>query len=137
MRGLDTFIGRIDSLSHAVKEEIKAEIESTATDIEIGAYRMAPVAIGQKITKVASNGGLTQNIQVNAGAIGAYTEFGTGQSAASLVPTLPTEWQAVARQFYINGQGKLRAAPYLYPNWVRYTTGLQDRLKLILERAVR
>jgi len=137
MRGTDQFIGRLNSLSQAIRDELKEEIEATATDIEIGAIRMAPTSIGQKIQKVAAEGGLVQRISVNAGAIGAYTEFGTGQSAAALVPTLPDEWQSVARQFFINGQGKLRSAPYLYPNWVRYTTGLKDRLKLILDRAVR
>jgi hypothetical protein len=137
MKGLDIFVGKLNNLSKAVVSDIAEEIHDTATYIEVGAIRMAPVSIGQKISKVASNGGLTQRIDVAAGKIGAYVEFGTGQSAASLVPTLEPEWQEVARKFYINGQGRLIANPYLYPNWIKYTSGLPERLKLILDKAVK
>lgn len=135
MKAADEFERRLRNLL-AAKADLVEEIEDTATNIEIGAIRMAPLGINQKIQKVASRGGLTQRIEVNAGVIGAYTEFGTGQSAAELVPTLEEQWQDLARTFYINGQGRLRAAPFLYPNWQRYTVGLQDRLKLILDKAI-
>lgn len=134
MQGADQLQRRLAAL-RAIKAEVVEEIEATATDVEIAAYRAAPVSIGQKISKVAERGGLTMRIEVNAGKIGAYTEFGTGQSAAALVPTLEPEWQDIARRFYINGQGRLIAQPYLYPNWVRYTAGFQDRIRKILEKA--
>lgn len=136
MKGDDDFIKRIKALGD-VGQYIVAEIEATATDVEIDAIRAAPVSIGQKISKKASQGGLQQQIEVNAGAIGAYIEFGTGSSAAQLVPTLPDEWQAIARQFFVNGQGRLKSAPYLYPAWVRYTTGFEQRLKKIMEKAAK
>lgn len=137
MRGTDQFIKKLKKLKAETQANIKEELEATATDIEIAAYRAAPVAIGQKITKRATNGGFTQSIEVNAGPIGAYIEFGTGSSAASLVPTLPAEWQEIARTFYINGKGTLIAAPYLYPNYKRFTADLPKRLKLILKEAAR
>jgi len=136
MKGTDDLLKRLKALGD-VGQELATEIEGTATDVEIDAIRAAPVSIGQKISKKASNGGLVQQIEVNAGKIGAYIEFGTGSSAAQLVPTLPDEWQAIARQFFINGQGTLKSAPYLYPAWVRHTTGFEQRLKKIMEKAVK
>jgi hypothetical protein len=136
MKGTDEFIRKLNALKGAIPD-IKEELEHTATDIEISAQRDAPISIAQKINKVASQGGLVQSIQVNAGKLGAYVEFGTGHSAAQLVPTLEQEWQDIARKFYINGQGRLVSKPYLYPNWIRYTNGLESRLKLILDKAIK
>jgi len=136
MKGVDDFTRKLNALKN-IKAEIAEELEATATDVEINAIRMAPVSIGQKISKVAEQGGLTQRIEVNAGKLGAYVEFGTGSSAAALVPSLEPEWQDIARRFYVNGQGRLLSAPYLYPNWVRFTTGLDKRLLKILEKAVK
>ena len=135
MRGQDELLRKLRALGN-LGREIVTEVEATATDVEIDAIRSAPIAIGQKIQKVATNGGLNQRIEVNAGKIGAYVEFGTGQSAAAIVPTLPDEWQDIARRFYINGQGKLIGAPYLYPNWAKHTVGFKDRLKVIMNKAV-
>jgi len=134
MDGAAELIRRLRGLGNLGKDIVE-EIESTATDIEVGAYRDAPVEIGQKIQKVASIGGLQMQIQVNAGNMGAYVEFGTGQSAAALVPTLPKEFQDIARTFYINGQGRLIAKPYFYPNWARYTNGFEGRLLKIVQDA--
>jgi hypothetical protein len=136
MNGAADLINRLERLEKA-KSEIILEVEATATDVEVDAIRNAPIGIAQKIQKVAENGGLTQRIEVNAGAIGAYLEFGTGSDAAALVPTLPEEWQQTAKQYYINGQGKLRNKAYLYPAWVRNTAGFVDRLKAILDKATK
>lgn len=133
MQGADRLVQRLNEL-RKIKEDVLAEIEDTATNIEINAIRDAPVSIGQTISKIATNGGYGFKINVGAGKIGAYIEFGTGPYAAQLVPTLPQEWQNVARTFYVNGQGTLRAAPYLYPNYLRFTTGLKERIQVILDR---
>lgn len=135
MTGIEKLRAKLAALGD-VGREVVVEIESTMTDIEIDAIRAAPVAIGQKIQKTATRAGLSQTIKVNAGKLGAYVEFGTGQSAAAIVPTLPDEWQDIARRFYINGQGKLIGAPYLYPNWAKHTVGFKDRLKVIMNKAV-
>ena len=134
MDGAAELIRRLRGLGNLGKDIVE-EITETATQIEIGAIGDAPIGINQKIAKVAAQGGLTQTINVNAGNIGAYVEFGTGQSAQALVPTLPKEFQDIARTFYINGQGRLIAKPYFYPNWVRYTNGFEGRLLKIVNDA--
>ncbi len=137
MEGAANLIAKLRAAKSEIKLKVKDLMEDRATDIEEHAYRDAPIDIGQKISKVASNGGLTQAIEVNAGKMGAYVEFGTGSSAAAIVPTLPVEWQNVARSFYINGKGTLIGAPYLYPNYKRFTHDIPEKIELILRDALR
>lgn len=61
--------------------------------------------------------------------LAAYYEFGTGPYAASYVRTLPPGWQALARTFYVNGKGRLRQHPYLYPAWKQEGQRLSEKLK--------
>lgn len=133
IKGVDAAIKRIQRLKDIQKDLIDL-IDDTLTDVEIAAIRDAPVGISQRIQKKVTNGGLQGTIEVNAGAIGAYIEFGTGQSAAALVPTLPEDWQEIARSFYVNGQGRLIANPYLYPNWFRYTRDFDKQVRDIVKR---
>lgn len=133
VRGVDATVRRLQNLQN-IKRDLVDLIDDTLTDVEIGAIRDAPTGISQRIQKKVTNGGLQGEIEVNAGKIAAYIEFGTGQSAAALVPTLPDDWQAIARSFYVNGQGRLIANPYLYPNWFRYTNGFEQKVKDIVKR---
>lgn len=134
MKGADELMRKLNALSN-IRNKIADLVDDILTDTEVAAIRDAPLGINQKISKEFNRATLSGRIQVNAGAIGAYVEFGTGASAAQLVPTLPKEWQDAARRFYINGQGRLHATPYLYPNWARYTAGFKDRVLQIVENA--
>ncbi|MFD2597523.1 hypothetical protein ACFSQ3_01060 [Sphingobacterium corticis] len=58
-----------------------------------------------------------------------YLEFGTGLYAASYVPTLPKEWQEVAKQFYINGKGKTKVHSFLYPAWNTHSTRFKEAVR--------
>lgn len=58
----------------------------------------------------------------------AYIEFGTGPFAARYVPSLEPEWQAFARQFYINGKGLTPAQPFFYPAFEKNRKQLLDDL---------
>lgn len=133
VNGVDQVVRRLRALQN-IKKDLVDLIDDTLTDVEIGAIRDAPTGISQRIQKKVTNGGLQGSIEVNAGNIGAYIEFGTGQSAAALVPTLPDDWQEIARKFYVNGQGRLVAKPYLYRNWFRYTNGFEQKVKDIVKR---
>lgn len=62
----------------------------------------------------------------------AYVEFGTGRFAAVYVPSLETEWQAIARTFFVNGKGRMPAQPYLHPAFEKNLPLLLDRLKKLL-----
>lgn len=59
-------------------------------------------------------GALSRQINVNV-FYAAYVEFGTGPYAAEYLQKLGKEWQEYARQFYVNGEGRTPAQPFLYP----------------------
>lgn len=59
----------------------------------------------------------------------AYVEFGTGVFAAAFVATLDPEIQKYAREFFVNGRGRLPARPYLFPAIEVQRLELLKRLK--------
>jgi hypothetical protein len=80
----------------------------------------------------------TQRIDVLAYDIGsevpyaAYVEFGTGDAARGYVPSLPPEWQEVARRKIINGLGRTGVQKFLYP---AVEDGLPEMIKKMKENA--
>jgi hypothetical protein len=62
----------------------------------------------------------------------AYVEFGTGEDASKYVPKLPEEWQEVAWRKYIDGSGKTKQDPFLYPS---VNAGLPEMIKKMKENA--
>ncbi len=59
----------------------------------------------------------------------AYLEFGTGEHAAKYVKTLPFEYEALAWQFFVNGEGKMKEHPFLIPAYRQEGKRLVDNLK--------
>lgn len=62
----------------------------------------------------------------------AYVEFGTGPAASKYVPSLPPEWQEVAKRKFINGLGRTGEKKYLYP---AVQDGLPEMIKKMKENA--
>lgn len=62
-----------------------------------------------------------------------YVEFGTGAYAAQYLQRLGKEWQEYARQFYVNGQGRTPAQPFLYPAYEIARKQLIEDLKNLLD----
>lgn len=72
----------------------------------------------------------TLHVQIVVGMnYGAYIEFGTGIFAASYVPTLPKEWQALAKQHFVSGKGRMKERPFLFPAIEINIERLKERLK--------
>lgn len=59
----------------------------------------------------------------------AFIEFGTGVFAASYVPSLPPNWQKLARTFFITGKGRTKQHPFLFPAIEINIEKLKERLK--------
>lgn len=59
----------------------------------------------------------------------AYIEFGTGIFAASYVPSLPQNWQKLARTFFVSGKGRTPNKPFLFPAIEINIERLKERLK--------
>lgn len=58
----------------------------------------------------------------------AYSEFGTGDYAGALLSSYPQEWKDMARQYFVNGKGRIPAKPALY-------TSFNRNIKNIIEKA--
>ena len=63
----------------------------------------------------------------------AYIEFGTGKYFPQY-PGKEADWQALARQYYVNGEGWMRPAPYFYPSVKSGLVSLQSNIKQVLKR---
>lgn len=138
IQGLDKLQAKLKDLPKEVEDEIKLAVLDSATQIELDAIREAPIGIKQLIDKSSYNNGFAAEVGVvGSNLIPIYIEFGTGSSAAQYVPTLPPEIQAVARQYYINGQGTLKKQPYLIPAFLKEAPKFIEELKKILKYSVK
>jgi hypothetical protein len=135
--GLEDVLRQFDSFEKELQDEIKLQVEVTVKAIEIEAKRLAPGPgdsllttfgtqkiqnnISGSIYSELSSDGLkgTIGISGSAGLIAIYVEFGTGSSAAGYVPTLPIEFQEIAKSYYINGKGTLISQPFLLPSFFK------------------
>jgi len=144
----------LNRLSQAVQLRVKEIVEVNTGDLEMEAIRNAPgpgeriqtehgavsesdirngrwTPISQAIGYRISNSGYTGRVFVerSAGDIAAWVEFGTGQSAARYLSTVPARWREIARRYYINGRGTIIGRPFLLPAFMKYSVIFQKELK--------
>lgn len=134
IQGFDKLIKKFNELGKV--DFVKAEILGAAFQIEADAKQNAasipniPPDIKQMINHRIINDGLTAVISQNALPMGAYIEFGTG-----VYVKVADEWRDMAWQFYVNGKGRLRATPYMYPAYVKgrkiFIEALRKKIKQI------
>jgi hypothetical protein len=126
-----------------VEREVKNEIARTGDMIRRDADLNASsigffdsngvwVRIAGKIHGSSFNSNTGYRIWVNAGDMAAYLEFGTGSYYVGA--GYSKEWQDIAFEFFVNGEGTLPSRPYLYPAWVKNTTGMVARMRLRLNK---
>jgi hypothetical protein len=116
--------------------DLKKEVFIRAKVIANDATRLKGVSSIQ-INTVQEDNGLTQLIQASSFAnapIAAYINFGTGTFAAQYLAGLPADIQELARQYYVNGQGRLPANPYLTNPYLRERKKFTENLKKIVKR---
>lgn len=138
--GLDKAISRLRTKFVRIENAIQDEIIHTGEAIRRDAGQLASqvgffddygnwVELNGKVKGQGQNDGTGYKIWVDAGKMGAYIEFGTGEFAKNTLSAYNEEWRTIAYNFFVNGEGKLPARPYMYPAWVKNTTGLLDRLR--------
>lgn len=126
----------LDNAEDGVKELIDVELEAFTFDVE----RDAKLNLGTALKPGGANEGkLRQSINGSyadytsrvtvASNYAAYVEFGTGEFAASYVPSLPVDIQEYAMQFFVNGKGRLPAHPFLFPAYFKNIELLKQRLQ--------
>jgi hypothetical protein len=139
IKGLDQLNAKLKDLSYNLKEQIDSEMGAAADDIQRIATIKAP-----KGKKVGSGAALAGAIGVDkatpfhkkvfvARKYAPYVEFGTGRAAAKYVPTLPPEWQAMAKEHFVNGKGRNREQPFLYPAFSAIIPNLIKQIKDLIK----
>jgi hypothetical protein len=149
--GMPALKKKLSSMSTKVRDEIKYQVLDSSTQITMDALTAAPdklfikgksggeddLNIKNRLVNVPKNKGFAAEIGVQGDSkIPVYVEFGTGTDAAIYVPRLPQEVQDYARQFYVNGKGRIKAQPYLIPAFLRESPIFIKELEKILKKNV-
>lgn len=134
IEGLDALRKGLKSYEKSVETGTNQALKNTSVNIARTARGLVGVnSIRGTISAVqeGNNYGV-----VTRGAISAYREFGTGNFAAALLSRYPEDWKDMARVFFINGQGRIPAKPYLYPAFKMETAPnvLQQEIKKEIEK---
>lgn len=148
--GMSALKKKLSAMSAKVQDEIKYQVLDSSTQITMDALAAAPTEllmisgsgeskdelnIKNRLVNEPKKNGFAAEIGVQGKSkIPVYVEFGTGTDAASYVPTLPQEVQDYARQFYVNGKGRIKAQPYLIPAFLRESPIFIKELENILKK---
>lgn len=153
------FSGKLRAAALKFETDVKEAVEFNIGEMEMEAIRNAPgggdliktqygtesqndiargrnwVPISQAIGYKLTNRGLTATLflEKSAGELGAYVEFGTGQSASNYLATVPPEWRAVAQRYYINGKGTIINQPFMLPAFMKHKELFLQDLKDVIK----
>lgn len=138
--GTDFLQKKLAAIGEAVNTQVKAQVNDSGTEMEMMAYTNAGAQgiIGVPLNKVIKDNGFTVNVGVESDEwIWAWLEFGTGEFAAEYLASMEPEVKEMARQFYVNGLGKLKTTPYLIPAYMAERVNFVNGLRRILINAVK
>lgn len=138
IKGLATVTNALKKKGAAIEQGVKDQLLLAASNIEADAYRDRP-SDKIEIFKDQSSSGLTQTIEASSFGnvpLAAYLEFGTGSGYKAIEGTLEPEARELARQFYVNGQGRLPARPYLLPAYYRHRKIFLSNLRKLVKKIV-
>ena len=121
----------------AFARDVKAELLIRATQIEKDADSYKPYDGITVKREPPQDNGFTQLVSARFGGnnkLAAYAEFGTGDYAAYFLSTNPQYIKDLARQYYVNGQGRLPSMPYITPAYIRERKKFLENVKKIVKR---
>lgn len=136
--GLEQTIKELKTTVADIEEKIDfafgVNVEAMATE----AKNRVAVDDGRLKNSISANKQAKYKYELVAGVFYApYVEFGTGKYAASYVQSIDPEWSKLALQFYVNGQGRISARPYLYPSYKRIFPILVKDIENLVNKDVR
>lgn len=108
-------IAELEAVANGSRDAMKKAEFTIANEIAVTAIQLAPEDTAQLQGSIGVVQSETTSIEVTA-PYAAYLEFGSGNYAKEYVATLPKEWQDEAIRFFINGEGRTMAHPFLYPS---------------------
>jgi HK97 gp10 family phage protein len=121
--GLDNVLRKFDKLPDRVVTLTKAAVTRNTDQI----YAEAVSRVPKKLNKLSASGqktvtDLTGTVSFGGGGVdyAPYVEFGTGPFAKSYLASMPKEIKSYAMTFFVNGQGRTEAQPFLIPAYLKY-----------------
>lgn len=134
-KGLKETIAKLEDAGDDIKKKVDFAIGINTDAMATEAKQRAPVDTGRLRSSISANKVKDYLYELVAQVdYAAYLEFGTGRYAANYVPSLEPEWEALAKQFYKNGQGTTPERPYLYPSYKRILPILYKDLEQIVDK---
>ena len=139
IQGLDKLLTKVKQLPKEVQVEISAEIEQSTQNIVTKAKQRAPkdFAGGNGLAgSIGSNkdGARPMTYEIFADKYyAAWVEFGTGKFVFMGQPWVDAELEAYAREFYVNGKGRMYPRPYFFNSFFEEKPKLIKGIKKVLE----
>lgn len=137
VKNLQTITRALEKYENDIEEGVKDAIQKSTYDIEFDATNMKKSA-SIIISKDFSNSGLTGMVTATHAfdnKLAAYINFGTGIFAAEYLAGKPKRVVELARQYFVNGKGRLKSNPYLtQPYLQRRQEFLNNVRKLVKQR---
>lgn len=135
--GLESTFAKLDKTVDKVKDQIDNEMAASTELMATIAKSIFSADAPEIRASIRSNKLRDFSYEIIAGRgddpMAAYIEFGTGRFFPQYIGK-EKEWQDLARQYYINGKGWMRPAPYLYPSVVSGVVSLTSNIKNIISR---
>mgnify|MGYP006368437411 FL=1 len=130
IKGLDATLKGVDNKLKQVEQELQDELNAWASLCSTEAKIRAPKDEGHLAGSINPKFGKLEASVTVAVFYAAYVEFGTGVHVRK---DLPNDWITYARKFYINGKGRTRAHPYLFPAYEHTVNDLKKNLKTLFK----
>lgn len=138
IKGLATVTNALKKKGAAIEQGVKDQLLIAASNIELQANQDKPTG-AIYISKNPSDSGLTQTIEATFQSdpkIAAYIEFGTGSGYKAIEGSLEPDARELARQFFVDGSGRMPARPYLLPAYYRYRKEFLSNLRKLVKKIV-
>lgn len=130
INGIHAVTTALKRKGEAIEQQISSEVMKQTANIELEATSNKPkgVMITSDISRLT---GLVYAGFPGNDNIAAYYEFGTGAKVK-----IPQGLEEYAMQFYVNGEGRLPASPYLFPAYFKYRTQFLANCRKIVKSIV-
>ena len=134
IRGTSQVLNRLKRVSSQATLQTKSAVVRNTDQIYAEAVANVPVLDGylrgsgntsyqdNQLTGIVAFGG-------NAAPYAPYVEFGTGSGV-----NVPQGFEAYAMQFYVNGEGSMKAQPFLIPAYLKYKKVFLNDIRKIAKK---
>lgn len=137
IEGIEETLSKLNKSYEKIKNEIDNEMAAGTQQIVLTAKSIFSADNPEIRASIRSEKVRDLSYELIAGRgddpMAAYIEFGTGRYFPQY-PGKEKEWQDLARQYYVNGKGWMRPAPYFYPSVTSGVVSLTSNIKQILNR---